>query len=267
MSQPDDRSATGTGGTAPGNPAHGSTAFTGTPLPGQPLADQPTEVVQRPDGEWQDRQDTAVVAPVPAYAPPLGPTDGGAWRDDRYDDRYDSRDDDRYDGRDGGRHAHPDDDATAPEYRDAPVVVRRADSVAGLLLLLAGIAAGVSLLLVWVNGGGTGLELVRDGFDDLRTSPRELVDRDSWEPPAVVLGGGVLFVLGLLLFVPARTHRFLGVLALLVTLVVAAGVLVPLADAGWDLDPWAVGAWFAVAVGALGFLGALKALMTGEKRR
>jgi hypothetical protein len=151
--------------------------------------------------------------------------------------------------------------ATQPDYRDAPVVVRRADTLAGLLLLLAGIAAGVSLLLVWVHGGGTGLDLVRDGFDDL-DDPQRLADRDRWEPLAVVLGGAALFVLGLLMYVPARAHRFLGVLALLVSLVVAAGVLVPLADAGWDVQDWAVGSWFAVAVGGLGFLGALKALMT-----
>ncbi|MFQ1001714.1 hypothetical protein [Modestobacter sp. SSW1-42] len=69
-------------------------------------------------------------------------------------------------------------------------------------------------------------------------------------------------MLGLLLFVPAKTHRLLGALALLVTLVVAAGVLVPLADANWDVAGWAVGAWFTAATGALGFLGALKALMT-----
>jgi len=249
MSQPDDRSDPSTGSTA-----HGSTAFPGTTLPGQPLADQPTEVVHRPDGGWESQQDTAVVGP------PVG-------RDTSYDDRsagfWQREDDDP----DGVRHSDPEDDATAPEYRDAPVVVRRADSVAGLLLLLAGIAAGVSLLVVWVNGGSTGLDLVRDGFADLTGAPRQLVDQDTWQPLAVVLGGAALFVLGLLVFIPARTHRFLGALALLVTLVVAAGVLVPLADADWDLESWAVGAWFTVAVGALGFLGALKALMTSPEVR
>jgi hypothetical protein len=154
--------------------------------------------------------------------------------------------------------------ATQPDYRDAPVAVRRADTLAGLLLLLAGIAAGISLLVVWVHGGMTGLELVRDGVDDLDT-PRRLAERDTWEPLAVVFGGVALFTLGLLMFVHAKTHRFLGVLALLVSLVVAAGVLVPLADLHWDVQRWAVGAWFAVGVGGLGFLGALKGLMTGPK--
>jgi len=250
MSQPDDRSDPSSGSTT-----HGSTAFYGTPLPGQPLADQPTEVVHRPDGGWESQQDTVVVGP------PVG-------RDPSYDDRsagFWQREDD--DDPDGFGQSDPEDDgtATAPEYRAAPVVVRRADSIAGLLLLLAGIAAGVSLLVVWVNGGATGLDLVRDGFDDLTSAPRQLVDQDTWQPLAVVLGGAALFVLGLLVFIPAKTHRFLGVLALLVTLVVAAGVLVPLADADWDLEGWAVGAWFTVTVGALGFLGALKALMTGPK--
>ena len=76
----------------------------------------------------------------------------------------------------------------------------------------------------------------------------------------------MLFLLGLLMFVPARTHRFLGALALLVSLVVGAAVLVPLADADWDVDRWAVGGWFTVAVAALGVLGALKALMTNARR-
>ena len=250
MSQPDGRT--------------GSTAFPGTPLPGQPLSEQSTEVVSYPpsgpaaetpvhrapaptgflarahddpdDGPTSvDRQDTDPALPLPATGPAVPPTDHGT--------------------------------ATRPDYRDAPVVVRRADDVAGLLLLLAGIAAGVSLLVVWVNGGDTGLDLVRAGVEDLRTGPREVLDQASWHAPAVVFGGAALLLLGLLVFVPAKTHRFLGALALLVTLVVAAGVLVPLADADWDVEAWAVGAWFTVATGVLGFLGALKALMTRPHSR
>jgi hypothetical protein len=210
----------------------GSSAFTGAGLPGQPLADQPTEVV--PPVDWH--------------------------RDHRGDD--DHRND-----RDG-EPAHDPYDATStrPDYRNTPVVVRRADTVAGLLLLLSGIAAGVSLLVVWVHGGGTGLDLVRNGVHDL-ADPQRLVDRNSWEPLAVVFGGAALFVIGLLMYVPGKTHRFLGVLALLVSLAVAAGVLVPLADLDWDVQRWAVGCWIAVAVGGLGFLGALKALMTHPRRR
>ncbi|MGY5884805.1 hypothetical protein [Modestobacter lacusdianchii] len=245
MSQPEDRSATN-----PGNAPHGSTAATG-----RPFADQPTEVVHRPEPEadWQSRQETVVVGPPVGAGP--APAAPAPWLLD--------------DGPATGRHADLDDDraATAPEHCDAPVRVRRADDLAGLLLLLAGMTAGVSLLVVWVNGGATGLELVRDGFDDLVDDPQGLVDRDTWQPLAVVLGGAALFVLGLLAFVPAKTHRFLGAVALLVSLVVAAAVLVPLADANWDLERWAVGAWSTAAVAVLGFLGALKALMTGPRHR
>ena len=239
MSQPDGRT--------------GSTAFPGTPLPGQPPAEQPTEVVTYPPPGAD---------PDPVRHRPAGFL---ARRHDDLDDAPPSLA--RQDTDPGIPLPADDGTATRPVYRDAPVVVRRADDTAGLVLLLAGIAAGVSLLVVWVNGGDTGLELVRAGFDDLRTDPRELVDRGSWHAPAVVLGGAALFVLGLLAFVPAKTHRFLGALALLVTVVVAAGVLVPLADANWDLERWAVGAWFTVATGVLGFLGALKALMTGPHSR
>jgi hypothetical protein len=229
-------------------PAHGSSAHTG-PGGGQPLADRPTEVV--PLGRFGARDETPPAGVgVPAAAPAAA-------------ERHDDRDDE-------GRHRtdEPDDDPrgrTSPEYTADPVAIRRADSPAGLLLVLAGIAAGVSLLLVWVRGGDTGLDLVRGGVDDIADGT--LWSTGSWQPSAVVFGGAALFLLGLLMYVPARTHRFLGVLALLVALAVAAGVLVPLADAAWDVSGFDVGFWFTVAVGGLGLLGALKALMTGPKLR
>ncbi|TFV59012.1 hypothetical protein E4P41_12360 [Geodermatophilus sp. DF01-2] len=152
---------------------------------------------------------------------------------------------------------------TAPDYSTRPVRVRRPDSLASLLLILAGIAAGVSLLLRWLPGSElTGWELVRSGFDDLGGGAGELLGSRLWQPMAVVLGGAALFVLGLLMVLPARTHRFLGVLALLVSLVAGAGVLVPLADVGWAPDTTDTGFWFAVAVPVFGLLGALKAMFT-----
>ncbi|MGK5114204.1 hypothetical protein [Geodermatophilus sp. CPCC 205506] len=157
---------------------------------------------------------------------------------------------------------------TTPEYSTRPVSVRRADTFASLLLILAGLAAAVSLLLRWLPGSDlTGWDLVQRGFDELEDGVGRLIDTGFWQPMAVVLGGGVLFVLGLLVVLPAKTHRFLGVLALLVSLVAAAGVLVPLANTGWDLDQVDTGFWFAVAVPVFGLLGALKAMFTGPRRR
>ena len=78
-----------------------------------------------------------------------------------------------------------------------------------------------------------------------------------------MLGGAALFGIGLLPLVPARAHRFLGLVALLVAAAVTAGVLVPLRDADWHFDRFAVGFWLAGAVAVLGLLGALKALLTG----
>ena len=249
----------------------GSTAYTATPLPGQPLDEQRTEVVAYPPERGQvapvhrepaptgflarqhddpddeptsiARQDTDPGLPLPAAQPDAPPAAQPAVRP-----------------RDDGT-------ATLPDYRAAPVIVRRADNAAGLLLLFAGIAAGVSLLVVWVHGGGTGFDLVRDGIDDARAGTDRLADTGTWQPLAVVLGGALLFLVGLFLFTPARTHRVLGGLGLLVTLLVAAGVLVPLADAQWSFDRFTTGFWFAIAVAGLGVLGSLKALMTGPKVR
>jgi hypothetical protein len=152
--------------------------------------------------------------------------------------------------------------AWAPEYSTRPVVVRRPDVLAALLLILAGIAAALSLVLRWLaHKETTGLTLVRQGF----AAPGHLISLGLWQPLSIVLGGGVLLVLGLLVFLPARSHRFLGVLALLVSLLVATAVLVPLADAKWQPKAFDIGFWFAGAVAGLGLLGSLKAALTGPR--
>jgi hypothetical protein len=118
---------------------------------------------------------------------------------------------------------------TTPEYSARPVAFRGPESLGGLLLILAGVAAAISLVLDWLADADiSGWSLVRGGFDDLAGS----FANGLWQPLVIVLGGGALFVLGLLMWLPMRSHRFFGVLALLVTLAVTAGLLVPLADAG-----------------------------------
>jgi hypothetical protein len=155
---------------------------------------------------------------------------------------------------------------TTPEYSSRPVAYRRPDTLAALLLLLAGIAAGVSLLLPWVRGSNaTGWDLMRIGWNQVQTGAGTVFRTGMWQPAAVVLGGAVLFVLGLLLFVPARTHRFLGALALLAALAAAAGVLVALSGADWRVRRFDIGFWFGAAVAVLGVLGAFKALVTGPR--
>ena len=153
---------------------------------------------------------------------------------------------------------------TTPQYTTQPVAVRRPDVLAGLLLLLAGVAAAVSLVLDWL-AGVNGLELVERGFSAFGDGVDDVLRSGLWQPLVIVLGGGVLAVLGLLMFVPARTHRFLGLVALLLSLGVVAAVLVPLARADWDLGDFDYGFWCAIAVAVLGLLGALKAAATGPK--
>lgn len=155
---------------------------------------------------------------------------------------------------------------TAPKYSTAPIPLRRPDAFAALMLVLAGIAAAVSLFLNWLNTEDeSGLDLVRRGFDTFGDGIGEVFSTGFWQPLTIVLGGGLLFILGLLMFAPAKTHRFLGVLALIISLCAAAAVLVPLARAGWDLGRFDLGFWFALAVPVLGLLGSLKALLSGPK--
>ena len=143
------------------------------------------------------------------------------------------------------------------------VVVRHPDRVACALLILAGVAANVSLSLAWLaTGNVSGLSLVSSGIDLVGDGVAALFRTGLWPPVTVVLGGGLLVLLGLALLVPARAHRVVGVLALFVSLVTAAAVLVLFAEAGWRLERFGVGTWFATAVPVLGVLGALKSMLT-----
>jgi hypothetical protein len=143
------------------------------------------------------------------------------------------------------------------------VVLRRPDRLAGAALVLAGIASAVSLALPWVRGEReAGLPLLLRGLEGLDAGWAEFLRSGLWQPVAIVLGGGVLLLLGLLLFLPAHTHRLLGVLALVAALTATAAVLSLLAGAGWRTERFDVGTWAAVAVAGLGVLGALKAMLS-----
>jgi hypothetical protein len=143
------------------------------------------------------------------------------------------------------------------------VVLKRPDRFAGGALVLAGVAANVSLLLSWSTGEGpTGLVLLQRSVEGLGSGVVEWASSGVWQPFVVVLSGGLLVLLGLLLLVPARAHRLVGLLALVVALGAAAAVVLLLADTGWTLDRYGAGMWCAVAVPVLGLVGALKAMLT-----
>lgn len=147
---------------------------------------------------------------------------------------------------------------TAPQYSTTPVPVRRPDVLAALLLVLAGIAAAISLLVDWVRDAN-GWDLLKDGFENF--------DAGTWPFPVVILAGGALLVLGLLMFVPARGHRTLGVLALLATMAALCAVVVLFNAVRWTTDLFEVGFWIVCGVPVLGLLGSLKAMLTGPKVR
>jgi hypothetical protein len=140
------------------------------------------------------------------------------------------------------------------------VVARRADPVAGVALLLAGGATAASLWLPWAQGGAAGESLVRRALEVPGVA--DLLAGDGWPPVAVVVSGAAFLLVCPLLFRPARTHRVAGMLALLAAVPAAAGVLLLSADARWDTERFGAGLWCAVAVAALGVLGALKAMLT-----
>jgi hypothetical protein len=151
---------------------------------------------------------------------------------------------------------------------DRLVAVRRQDGTAGSLLLVAGAAGLMSLFLPWKqHGSELGVTLVRRGFDFAGSDLQQLVTGGLLLPMGVAIGGGVLFVLGLLAFRPARSHRPTGVVALFVSLAVAAGVIVRVADASWASVRTDPGILCAILVAAFGLLGALKAMLTAPEFR
>jgi len=152
---------------------------------------------------------------------------------------------------------------SGPDTAVRIVVRRRADLGAGAALALAGVAANVSLWLPWVAGEDqTGLTLVRRAVAAAGSGLGELLQRGLWQPVAIILCGGLLAVLGLLVIVPAHTHRLVGVLALLVALAAAAAVMALLAGAHWSAVRFGPGLWSGAAVAGFGLLGALKAMLT-----
>jgi hypothetical protein len=146
------------------------------------------------------------------------------------------------------------------------VAVRYPDRVGCALLVLAGVAANVTLSLPWLlREGSSGLSLVSHGVEVLGEGVDALAGSNLWQPLTVVVGGGLFVLLGLGLLVPARAHRLVGLLALLVALATAAAVLVLLGGAGWRVDRFGLGFWFAAAVPVLGLIGALKAMLTSPR--
>src|SRR3954468_16820053 len=78
-------------------------------------------------------------------------------------------------------------ETTAPEYSDRPVAFRGPESLGGLLLILAGVAAGISLLLDWLKDRDiSGWSLVRRGFDALCS----VFHNGMWQSKRNVLGVG-----------------------------------------------------------------------------
>ena len=158
--------------------------------------------------------------------------------------------------------------ATAEGEFGLPVLVTllRADPVAGIALVLAGVAAVASLWLPWWRGDAvTGQVLVRRGLAAAGSGSGALGRTVGlWEPPAIVLGG-----------MPCSCWECC-----------CSSRRGPIGSAG--CSPWSSpggggrgsapgragrlestrfgpGMWAAVVVAALGILGALKAMLTAPR--
>jgi hypothetical protein len=152
---------------------------------------------------------------------------------------------------------------TGPESQVRVVTLPRADPVAGIALVLAGIAAVASLWWPWRRDQGElGWSLARRGLVVAGSGVVELGRSGLWQPLVILFGGGLLLLLGIVLFLPERTHRIAGVLALVLAGAAATGVVYRVADAGWNSARFGPGMWLAIAVPSLGLLGALKAMLT-----
>jgi hypothetical protein len=157
-------------------------------------------------------------------------------------------------------------DAVLEPVEDDLVVVLRPDPPAGSLLLVGGTAGALSLFLPWVqHDEALGMTLVQQGVDLAGSGVGALADRGLLLPIGVSTGGAVLLALGLLAFRPAHTHRVTGVVALLVSLAVATGLVVRVADEEWGAVLADPGAFCAVLAAAFGLLGALKAMLTAPE--
>jgi small basic protein len=131
-------------------------------------------------------------------------------------------------------------------------------------MVLAGAGVGVSLLLDWLADadGLTGYEILRQGLDNFGS----IFSTGLWQPVVIVVGAAILLLIGLTAFVPGKSRRLLGLIALLVALAMVAAVLVALSDSDFDLSVFAAGFYVVIGATALGLLGALKAAVTPPKR-
>lgn len=146
-------------------------------------------------------------------------------------------------------------------YAAEPVALRRPDSFAGMLMVVCGVAIGVSLLLDW-SGGTAGYDVFRAAFDQAG----DFFNDGIWQALVIVFGAAVLLLLGLFAFIPSRSRRALGLIAFLVAAAMTAAVLTALIDVDFDLNAFEVGFWVVIGATALGLLGALKAVLTPPKR-
>lgn len=148
----------------------------------------------------------------------------------------------------------------------------RADPVAALLLVVAGIFGAVQLMVPWI-GIGSGLDGSYTGWDLFKVGRDQSLDFSgrvaTYALPAVAIAGGALVLLGLAMFAPIN-HRPLGAVALAFSIgaVVGAawwvmetgtarggvGQIIDIAQPGWYLF---------LAAGPIGLIGSVKALATG----
>lgn len=132
----------------------------------------------------------------------------------------------------------------------------RNDVLAGLLLLIGGGAGVAQFFLPWASFEGIGMT-GKDYYDGATAAGETLL---GLIPLVILIAGGLLALFGILLFVPMRSRKPLGSIALIVSLVSTAAAVYLLVDSGADLSGSDYGLYLALGSGVVALLGSIKAV-------
>lgn len=141
------------------------------------------------------------------------------------------------------------------------------DFVSAIILIIGGLLGVLQSFLPWIDSSFEGIHV--NGLDianaagqasggDLSSSASTLIQIAVW---AVLIGGGLLVLCGVVLFVPMRNRKITGAIALVISVVMVVGAILWLTNGEANPDSTAVGYYFFLAAGVVGLIGSIVALV------